>query len=233
MTSRLARLAGTAVVAAVALTACGGPGSNGEAAKSAQQIVTDAERATAAAASVHLSGAGTVSNAPLSVNVVAGQHRGGGTISTAGAVVNLILDKATFYLKADAATLRQLTGNAGLANSEANRWLQTSSASGAANQSIGGVFASLLDITKLPGSFAFGGVPTKQAVTTFHGTSVIPVTDPQSGGTLYAAATGKPYIIAVKGSRASGGATLTFTDYGQAKVPSAPPNPVPLDNAAG
>jgi hypothetical protein len=216
-------LTGAAVVAG-----CGGSGSNGEGAKAARQIVSDAQKATAAAASVHVSGSGSTTTTPLKLDVVAGPGQGGGTITSGNTVLNLILDKQSIYIKADAATIRSLTGNATTAADEANRWLQTSST----NSSLTGL-SQLLDITKLPQSFAFGGVPTKQAATTFAGVAVIPVFDPKSGGTLFVATTGKPYIIGIKGAKSSGGATLIFDQYGTAKVPSAPPNPITLPNPSG
>ncbi|MGI8753468.1 MAG: hypothetical protein ACR2MN_14365 [Acidimicrobiales bacterium] len=223
-------LAATAVVITVAalLAGCGGPGANGEAGKAAGRIVTDAQKATMSASSVHVSGSGTTTTTPLKLDLIAGPGRGGGTITSGTSVLNLILDKQSIYIKADAATIQSLSGNAATASRDANKWLQTSSTSSGFTG-----LSQLLDITRLPQSFTFGGVPAKQSATTFAGMAVIPVFDPKSGGTLYVATTGKPYIIGIKGAKSNGGATLTFDHYGTAKVPSAPPNPITLPTTPG
>ncbi|MDQ6840360.1 MAG: hypothetical protein M3137_19005 [Actinomycetota bacterium] len=212
------------LIAATVLAGCGGAGSNGETAKAARQIVTDAQKATMGAPSVHLSGSNSSTSSPLRLDVVAGPSRGGGTITSGRTVLNLILDRANLFIKADAATIQSITGNAATARADANRWLRTSSAS----DNFTGL-SQLVDITRLPQSFTFSGSPTKQAPTMFDGMKVVPLFDPASGGTLYVAATGKPYIIGIKGATSKGGATLTFDHYGTAKVPSAPPNPITLN----
>lgn len=77
------------------------------------------------AASVHVSGSGATTTTPLKLDIVAGAGQGGGTVTSGSTVVNLILDKQNIYIKADAASIQALTGNATAATSEANRWLQT------------------------------------------------------------------------------------------------------------
>ncbi|MDQ2726506.1 MAG: hypothetical protein M3Y91_01260 [Actinomycetota bacterium] len=216
------------LIVAVVVTGCGGPGPNGEAGKAGRQILADAQKATMSAPTVHVSGSGSTSTTPLKLNLVAGQGKGGGTITSGTSVLNLVLDKQNIFIKADAATIQSLSGNAATASSDANKWLQTSSTSSGFTG-----LSQLLDITRLPQSFTFGGVPTKQSATTFAGVAVVPVFDPKSGGTLYVATAGKPYIIGIKGAKSNGGATLTFDHYGTATVPGAPPNPVLLPNASG
>jgi hypothetical protein len=213
-----------ALLAGVALLAGCGSGS-GESAKSGAQIVKDAQQATASAPSVHVTGSAASTAAPLKLDVVAGQGRGGGTITSGTNTVDLILaNKTVVYLKtSDAAFLASLVGSAATARGDVNRWLQSAST----NRTLTGL-GQLLDITRLPQSMYFTGVPTKQHTTTFAGVSVIPVIDPKGGGTLYVAASGKPYIIGIKGAPKSGGATLTFDHYGVAQVPPPPPNPLVL-----
>ena len=46
-------------------------------------------------------------------------------------------------------------------------------------------------------------------------------------GTLYVASTGKPYMIAVHGGDTQSG-TVTFSQYGTAKVPSPPSGAIDL-----
>lgn len=224
----LAAMAAVVLTVAAVVAGCGSSGANGESGKPAGQIVTDAQNATMSAPSVHVSGSASASTTPLKLDVVAAPGRGGGTITSGSTILNLILDGQSIYIKADAPTIQSLTGSAAIAGNEANKWLQT----GSTNSAFTGL-SQLLDITKLPQSFAFGGTPTKQSATTFAGVAVIPVFDPKSGGTLYVAATGKPYIIGIRSAKSTGGATLTFDRYGAAPVPSAPPNPIMLPSTPG
>jgi hypothetical protein len=207
-----------AAVAAILAAGCGGTPSNGEAAKPARQILTDASKATGGASSVRVAGKGSVNGLALRVDVVDGRGRGGGTIGIGGSTLQLVLDGPDFFLKTTPEVIQQLTGSQQTANEDANKWLQTSSS----NQSVAALLP-LLDITKLATtSFSFAGVPTKQAATTFRGQRAIPVVDAQSGDTIYVAATGKPYILGVRGPASSGGSTLDFTDYDRAPIPPAP-----------
>jgi hypothetical protein len=214
-------------VAALGVAACGGPKSNGEASKSARQIISDASKATGSASSVQVSGKGTVSSTAVQVDVVDGPGRGGGTITVSSEGIQVVLDGKQFYLKTTPGVIQGLTGSQATAAQDANKWLQTSSTNASVAQLL-----PLLDITKLATtSFVFSSLPTKQPVTTFHGQSAVPVVDPKGGETVYVAATGKPYILGIKGPASNGGSTLVFSDYDHATIPGPPPGAVQLTPA--
>lgn len=213
-----------AALLAGVLAGCGGPPSNGEAKKPARQIITDASQATSSARSVRVTGKGTVNNLAVQLDIVDGPGRGGGSITIGGSTVQMVLDRPRFYLKTTPEVVQQLTGSQQAAAQDANRWLQTS----ASDSSIV-TLTPLLDISQLPStSVAFAGIPTRQRITSFRGHQAIPVADPLGGDTVYVAATGKPYILGIKGAGRTGGSTLSFTDYDHARVPAPPPSAVTL-----
>jgi hypothetical protein len=105
----------------------------------------------------------------------------------------------------------------------AGRWLKTTTA----NQDFADL-TNLLDISKLASALTPSGALTKGAPTTFNKVAVVPLHDTGAkGGTLYVAATGKPYMIAVRGGGTEPG-TVTFSQYGTAKVPSPPAGAINL-----
>ena len=76
---------------------------------------------------------------------------------------------------------------------------------------------------------------SKKSVTKVDGNKVIPLVD-SKGGTLYVAATGPAYILKIvnSGGSASGGkGSVTFDQYGSAKVPSVPSGAVDLSKLQG
>jgi hypothetical protein len=209
--------------ALVGITACGGSGSsNGEAAKSPTQILTDAQAATSAASSVHITGQATSSGKQVTLDVADGQGKGGGTVGISGSDLQLVLAQPNLYLKADQAAWQALSSNSGAAAVLANKWIQTTTSSSDFSD-----LGNLLDISKLPGQFSPKGTPTKGKTTTFNGQSAITLIDSSGGGTLYVADKGKPYILGVTGGQDSPG-TLTFGQYNSATIPAAPAGAVSL-----
>jgi hypothetical protein len=76
-TSPAASTPATSATSGSAGTTATSTANNGEAAKSADEIVADAQQATGAASSVHVSGSGTSSGTVFSIDAVLGQGRGG------------------------------------------------------------------------------------------------------------------------------------------------------------
>ena len=206
------------------IAACGSSGSisSGESAKSASRIFRDAQTATGGATSAHVSGHVDSSGRETTLDVVAGQGRGGGTVGTSGASLQLVLAQSNVYIKADQASWQTLTSNSALASLLANRWLQTTTA----NSDFADI-ANLLDLSKLTASLKPTGTLTKGSAATFSGRSAIPLTDTGNAGTLYVANEGTPYILGLKGSGSNSG-TLTFGQYNSASIPSPPSGAVSL-----
>ncbi len=203
------------------VSACGGTASNGEASKRPDQILGDAQAASAGARSVRVSGSNSSGGSPIKLDVVAGKGAGGGTVTPGGATLQVVLAKDTVYLMGDQATMSRL-GAAGATNLPPDKWLRDS----ASDLGVATV-VRLLDITSLLRSFAPQGTLSKSSTTSLNHASVIPLVDNVGGATLYVAATGKPYILGIKTGQGGAG-TVLFTDYGTAKVPAAPTDSVDL-----
>ena len=126
---RLATIA--APLAAVALLAgCGGSGgakSNGEAAKTADQIVADAKAAALGASAVHVYGSAG-SGLAVNLHLVAGKG-GQGRMTSNGLAFDIIRIDRFAYFKGDAAFWRQF-GGAAAATLFKGRWLRAPAESG-------------------------------------------------------------------------------------------------------
>lgn len=211
-------------VATLSLTACGGPSSNGEANKPAAQVFKDAQMATEAEKSVHVTGKVTSSGSTIQLNLTAGTSAGGGTITQNGATLQIVFHQPNVYLMADQASWTKLTGSAATGRLLAGKWLQTTSG----NKDFGAL-TNLVDITMLVGALSPSGNFTKGAVTTVNGTSVVPLVDQGSShGTLDVAATGQPVFERImSGGGKNGG--VAFSQYGSAAIPPVPAGAINLD----
>ena len=95
---------------------------NGEAGKSAGQILRDARSAVTKASSVHLSGE-LQTTATLGLNLYLGPKGGRGTVSTNGLVVRVTRIGNAAYLSGTSTFYRQFTNSAGVHLLE-GRWLK-------------------------------------------------------------------------------------------------------------
>jgi hypothetical protein len=195
---------------------------SGEATKSAALIVKDARLATASVSSVEVKGALTEDGDHVALDIVAGQDAGAGSLTDKGATFHAILRPPKLYLMASASSWKKASGSAAAAKLLAGRWLET-----ADNSSGFGSFSDLLRIGKLVSKLSSPQSLAKGPVTTFDGVRAVPITDTKKDSTLYAAATGKPYILAIVGHGAKSG-MVTFTHYNSAKIPAAPAHSVSL-----
>ncbi len=218
---RLAPVAAT--LAAVALLAgCGGSGgagdakSNGEASKTADQIVADAKAAALAASSVHVSGsAGTA--LVINLRLVAGKG-GEGRMTANGLAFDIIRIDDSAYFRGDASFWRQFGGNAA-ATLFKGKWLKAPAATGRLAS-----LTPLTDISKLfTAMFASHGTLTVGKETTIGGQPAIGIVDRSEGGTLYIATTGKPYPVAI---RKSGSGAINFDEWDKVVALKAPSNSV-------
>jgi hypothetical protein len=217
---RLAPLA--APLAAVALLAgCGGSSgakSNGEAAKTADQIIADAQAAALGATAVHVFGSG---GAGLVVNLHLVAGKGGeGRMTANGLTFEIIRIGGSAYFKGDATFWRQFGGGAA-ATLLKGRWLKAPAATGRLAS-----LTPLTDVAKLfTGILATHGTLAVGKETTIGGRPAIGIVDTSKGGTLYVATTGKPYPIAL---RKSGSGAITFDQWDKPVTLTAPSNPVDI-----
>jgi hypothetical protein len=215
---RLAPIAAT--LAAVALLAgCGGSGgakTNGEASKTADQIVADAKAAALAASSVHVSGSAG-SALVINLHLVAGKG-GEGRMTANGLAFDIIRIDDSAYFRGDAAFWRQFGGNAAATLSK-GKWPKAPAATGRLAS-----LTPLTDISKLfTAMFASHGTLTVGKETTIGGQPAIGIVDSSQGGTLYIATTGKPYPVAI---RKSGSGAINFDEWDKAVPLKAPSSSV-------
>jgi hypothetical protein len=200
---------------------------NGEAGFTADVILADAQQASGAASSVHVSGTGISSGTPLSIDaVLAPGGHGGGQITDNGATLDIVLDGQVVYIKATAANWSKLSPGipAAAADLLGDKWLKTTTS----NKDFSDL-ASGLDISQFMSNLQPTGTVTKEPITTFDGVSVIPLKDNSDGGLLYVASQGTPYIIASTGGTSSDHGVMHFSQYNSATVPSPPSGAVDLN----
>jgi hypothetical protein len=212
-----------AALVLLALAGCGGGSkSNGEAGKSPEQVVRDAQQAATGAPSVHVSGHITDNGTPLAVDLTIVKGKGGkGTMAESGATFQLVRIGNTAYIKGSDAFLRRVAG-AGAAALLHGKWLKGSATSGRL-----AALTPLTDTQKLFKS-ALGqhGKLANKGETTYQGQKVVEIDDTTEGGKLYVAAQGTPYPVALAGSKQQG--SLQFDQWGAGATISAPQGAVDL-----
>lgn len=207
----------------LAVAGCGGGSkSNGEAKKSAAQVVADARQAATSASSVHISGHIVDNGAPLTIDLTIVKGKGGtGTLAENGLTFRLVRVGDSVYINGSEAFLRSIAG-AGAAAALHGRWLKGSATIGPLAP-----LSGLTDTQKLFGS-ALGqhGTLANRGETTYQGQKVVEIDDTTEGGKLYVAAQGTPYPVALTGSKQQG--ALRFDSWGAGATLAAPKNAIDL-----
>jgi hypothetical protein len=214
--------------AVIVLSACGGGSkSNGEAKKTPEQVVADARKAAVAAGAVHVSGSIVDAGGPLTLDLTLVKGAGGrGTMSERGLTFQLVRlgDKA--YIKGSEGFLKQFAGST-IARLLHGKWLEGSASSGRL-----AALAPLTDIEKLfTASLGSHGKLKNDGETTYRGRAVVAIRDTTQGGTLYVAAEGTPYPVAIKGARNQG--AIAFDDWNTRAPITAPKAAVDLGRLGG
>jgi hypothetical protein len=212
-------LAGTLLVVALAfaLAGCGGSSStsstqrndNGEAAKSANQVLADAVAATKSASFVHVTGNATCGGKPDTMDSQISKGEGlQGTLTIEGQPVGLMVIGKDAYVKAYAAFWEQFGGSKGAAAAQTlnEKWVKFP-----LNNAQFQAFVSCMSPKAIFDKFkADAGSGLKNnGVTTYNGQSAIELDGGAENGTLYVAASGNPYPVALV-KKGSGGATISF-----------------------
>ncbi len=207
-----ARTGGVAAVLAalVLLAGCGGSSSNGEAKKSAADVVNDTRAAALAAGGVHVTGTIKDNGTLLTLDLqITNGHGGKGSMSENGLEFDLVRVGTKAYIKGSNAFLKKFAGAA--APLLSGKWLV-----GRADTGQLASLVPLTDITQLlKAVLGSHGALANRGETTYKGQKVVAIADTTQGGTLYVAATGKPYPVALVGGRSNSG-SVTFTDWGSA-----------------
>jgi hypothetical protein len=219
-------LAGWAVM--VALVGCGGSSSGGGiASEKPQKILGDSLAAANGLKSVHA--AGTVNSGgqhiTIDIQLVGGQG-GRGQITLGGLSFKLVGLNNYAYMQAPPAVWEKAGAPASAAQELQGKWLRTPAT---------GQFASIASLTNIHTLFSqllaqHGKKLTTGAESTVAGRKVVAVKSDQ--GTLYVAATGKPYPVELVKPGSDGG-RIDFDRFNEAVTLSAPTNTVNLPAVGG
>jgi hypothetical protein len=219
MLASMGRRLALSAFAALALAGCGGGGSksNGEASKPAAQVVADAQAAATSATIVHVTGAGRDNGQPLQLDLWVGNEKAKGRLVENGAGFQVVRLGNVVYVKGTDAFLKRFAGGAA-ATLLHDRWLKGSATSGP--------FAALAPLTDLKtffkGILGQHGKIENKGETTYKGQKAVEIRDTTQGGSLYVAASGTAYPVALAGGKQQG--DVSFTDWNAAETVAAPKN---------
>jgi len=224
------------VATAVLLAGCGGgssnktssSSSNGEATLSATQVLSDAEVTAGSASSVHVAGSGFSNKEPIHVDLTIGGNEANGSISLGGLGFDLIRAGGTTYIHGTDAFYKHFAG-AAAAQLLHGKWLKIPASSHQLGQ--------LDEFTNTDAFFkqlaAKHGKLVNQGATTYGGQDVVAIHDSTKDATLYVAATGKPYPVAVVSKGGNKNGTITFGDWNKSFSVSAPKDALDLSQLGG
>lgn len=202
-------------LAAAALSGCASNASNGEAAKPAGQILGDVEAAAASAGSFRVSGSGESGgeSVSLALRLLPARGAAAGRIALGGTAVELVALGARLYVRATAAFWRPFAPPAAAARL-AGRWVVVPASGPAARELLPWTSAVAL-LRRL-----LGPRPdlVKGKFTSVRGMRAFTLEDRATGTTLSVAASGRPFPLALRGSR--GG--VAFLAWNQAASVTAP-----------
>jgi hypothetical protein len=219
------------VASAVLLAGCGGSGSksNGEASNAPKQVVADALKAAVGANGVHVSGSIVSSGTALTLDLRIVKGKGGtGQMSQQGLSFQLIRVGDKAYIKGSDAFWKKF-GGAGVATLLHDKWL-----SGSASTGNFASLTSLTDITKLfNGALGSHGTLKNAGEKTYKGQKVVAITDSSNGGTLYVAATGTPYPVAIVSPSSGKSGAIAFDEWNKTVSISAPKGALDLSSLGG
>jgi len=202
---------------------------NGEASKTAAQVLADAKAAATSASSAHVSGSIKSGDTPITLDLTTARDKGAkGSMSTSGLTFDLIRVGDTLYIKGSDDFYKHFAG-AAVAQLLHGKWLKASATHGrlqslAPLTNIGALFAG---ISSQHGKLANDGK------TTYKGQDVVAIQDTSDGSKLYVAATGKPYPVAIVGGKASQSGTITFDDWNKSVSLSAPSGAIDIGQFGG
>jgi hypothetical protein len=221
-------LALVALLLATAIAGCGGSSSsssgNGIAEKSPAEILAATKVAADGAKSVHVAGSIVSGGTPITLDMQLVAGKGGrGQLSQNGLSFSLIEVGGTVYIKGSPAFYKHIGGSAA-AQLLQGKWLKASATSSD--------FASLGQLTNLreliDQTLSNHGALTKSATTTVKGQKVVGLSDRSKGGTLYVAASGKPYPLEITKAGSSAD-SITFDSWNEPLTLSAPANAIDIN----
>jgi hypothetical protein len=197
----------------------GGTSSSNEKSKSADQIASDAQDAAKSAKAVHVSGNIVMRGVPLLLDLHLVRNVGAtGTMGLKGGTVKLVRVGPKVYMNGNNAFWAAYGGPAAT-QLYANRWLAIPTSSSQIAP-----FVRLTDIDQLfGGTLGSHGSIEKDGTATYKGQDVIVLKESgRSGGSLYIAASGKPYPVAIVSPNAGAEGSVGFDQWNKTVPISAP-----------
>jgi hypothetical protein len=224
MLAAMARRLVLALLVVVAVAGCGGgSSSNGEAKKTAGQVIADAKNAALDAKLVHVTGRGTDNGAPLKINLWIGNGKGKGHLEENGLAFDVVRVGDTAYIKGGSAFLTKFAG-AGAAALLHDKWLKGPATTGQLAP-----LASLTDKQQFfKGVLGQHGKVENKGETDYKGQKAVEIRDTTQGGSLFVAATGTPYPVALAGGTQQG--DILFSDWNGSETIEAPKGAVDLSS---
>jgi hypothetical protein len=225
----------TLALAGGVLAGCGGSGGgksaspNGEASKPAVQVLADATKAATNASSFHVSGHVSSGSTPISLDLTIAKGKGAkGSMSASGASFDLVEAGNTLYVKGSDAFYKQF-GGAAAAQLLHGKWIKGSATTGrlASLGMLTNTQALFQQVTKNHGRLVNKGE------TTYAGQKVVEIKKASNGDTLYVAATGTAYPVALVGGKGNEGSTVTFDRWNESVSISAPSNALDISTFTG
>src|SRR3954447_4099283 len=205
--------------AALVLAGCGSSSSgNGIESKSAKEILEATKAAASTATSVHIRGSIVTEGKPITLDMQLLKGKGGkGTISQEGFTIQLVQTGGAVYINGSAAFYKHVSGSAAAALLQ-GKWLKAPADSGELAS-----LAELTDLGKLLDTAlaGHGSNVTKGGTTTIAGQKAVELKDDTKGGTLYVAATGKPYPLQITKTGSESG-KVVFNRWDQPVTLQAP-----------
>ena len=220
------RVAGALLVVAFSLAGCGGgsspnDGGNGEASKPAQQVLADAVKAADAASSYHEFDRLDPEASRDDRTIVKGKGLMGLTTIGGSQKVDVVAIGSRGYMRANTAFWRLWEDRSTAAKLD-GKWV----AFPASDRRFG-------PMTREPsfdGLNSFTGTPTNKGATTYKGQSVVAIDRGSKSGTVYVAATGTPYPVAIVDPL---GRSFTFDSWNKPVTLRPPPGAVDLSKLSG
>ena len=221
--------------------ACGGSSSaeptqtqapNGEAAKTADQIIADARAAANSASSVHLTGQVPGTSTPITVDLhLSATHAATGTLEFNGAPADFVRVGSTVYVKGPLSFYAAIGAPAAAIVQLAGRWIQAPATSPALSSFRS--FFALTDFHQLVSTVMTpGALPIAKAGTgTTDGTGVVYLTDAKKDK-LAVSLVGTPYPVAVIPPADQQG-QLTFSGWNAPVTVAAPAGAIDLAALGG
>jgi hypothetical protein len=230
------------LVAVLVLAGCGGGGggtttppatttvpSNGEASKPPDQVIADAQKAADSASSLHVSGQGLDSGKPIDIDLSLVRGKGAtGSIKISGLEVDIVVIGKRVYIKGSQAFYKHFAGTAA-AELLKGKWL-----TGPVNSGQLKPLAALATPASLFKNLSTkNGKLVNKGATTYNGQQVVELRDPKKNGSLYVAATGNPYPLAVVERKKGSGGTIAFTNWNAHVTLKAPPGAIDISQFGG